>query len=69
VSDEKAILAYYQKVGKITDLPFFAQAVGNMSVDLLVEMFKTIPSFRYVKDERATHSSASRNCARGPAIN
>jgi len=51
VSDEKAILAYYQKVGKITDLPFFAQAVGNMSVDLLVEMFKTIPSFRYVKDE------------------
>jgi 4-hydroxy-tetrahydrodipicolinate synthase len=51
VSDEKAILAYYQKVGGITKLPFFAQAVGNMSVDLLLEMFKTIPTFRYVKDE------------------
>ena len=51
VSDEKAILAYYQKVGSLTKLPFFAQAVGNMSVDLLVEMFKTIPTFRYVKDE------------------
>ena len=51
VSDDKAILAYYQKVGSITSLPFFAQAVGNISVDLLVEMFKTIPSFRYVKDE------------------
>jgi len=51
VSDEKAILAYYQKVGSITSLPFFAQAVGNISVDLLVEMFKTIPTFRYVKDE------------------
>jgi dihydrodipicolinate synthase/N-acetylneuraminate lyase len=51
VSDEKAILAYYQKVGSITSLPFFAQAVGNFSVDLMVEMFKTIPTFRYVKDE------------------
>jgi 4-hydroxy-tetrahydrodipicolinate synthase len=50
-SDDKAILAYYQQVGRITSLPFFAQAVGNFSVDLLVEMFKTIPSFRYVKDE------------------
>ena len=51
VTDEKEILAYYQKVGRITSLPFFAQAVGNISVDLLVEMFKTIPTFRYVKDE------------------
>ena len=29
----------------------FAQFVGTMSVDLLVEMFRTIPNFRYVKDE------------------
>ena len=35
----------------MTALPLFAQAVGNMSVDLLVEMFKTIPTLRYVKDE------------------
>ena len=51
VSDEKALLAYYQDVGKMTGLPLFAQAVGAMSVDLLVEMFKTIPTMRYVKDE------------------
>jgi dihydrodipicolinate synthase/N-acetylneuraminate lyase len=51
VSDEKEILTYYQKVGELTGLPLFAQAVGNMSVDLLVEMFKTIPTLRYVKDE------------------
>jgi 4-hydroxy-tetrahydrodipicolinate synthase len=50
-SDDKAILAYYQKVGSLTNLPFFAQAVGNFSVDVLVEMYKTIPTFRYVKDE------------------
>jgi len=35
----------------MTNLPLFAQAVGAMSVDLLVEMFKTIPTMRYVKDE------------------
>jgi 2-keto-3-deoxy-L-arabinonate dehydratase len=51
VTDEKALLAYYQEVGRLTGLPLFAQAVGTMSVDLLVEMFKTIPTLRYVKDE------------------
>jgi 4-hydroxy-tetrahydrodipicolinate synthase len=51
VSDEKALLDYYQQVGRITELPMFAQAVGNMSVDLLVQMYKTIPTFRMVKDE------------------
>ena len=51
VTEEKALLAYYQEVGKMTSLPLFAQAVGAMSVDLLVEMFKTIPTMRYVKDE------------------
>jgi 2-keto-3-deoxy-L-arabinonate dehydratase len=51
VSDEKALLAYYQQLGSLTGLPLFAQAVGTMSVDLLVEMFKTIPTLRYVKDE------------------
>ncbi|MEO7191002.1 MAG: dihydrodipicolinate synthase family protein [Vicinamibacterales bacterium] len=45
------ILGYYQKLGQATSLPLFAQTGGDFSVDLLVEMFKTIPSFRYVKDE------------------
>jgi 4-hydroxy-tetrahydrodipicolinate synthase len=51
VSDEKALADYYREVGRITALPLFAQAVGSMSVDLLVEMFRTIPMFRQVKDE------------------
>jgi dihydrodipicolinate synthase/N-acetylneuraminate lyase len=50
-TDEKALLAYYQQVGRLTGLPLFAQSTGSMSVDLLVEMFKTIPTLRYVKDE------------------
>jgi dihydrodipicolinate synthase/N-acetylneuraminate lyase len=51
VSDEKALLAYYQQVGALTDLPLFAQCTGTMSIDLVVEMFKTIPTMRQVKDE------------------
>jgi dihydrodipicolinate synthase/N-acetylneuraminate lyase len=51
VTDEKALLEYYQQVGKTTELPMFAQFVGTMSVDLMMEMFRTIPNFRYVKDE------------------
>jgi len=51
VSDPAQLLSYYQKVGSFTSLPFFAQAVGDFSVDLLVEMFNRIPTFRYVKDE------------------
>jgi dihydrodipicolinate synthase/N-acetylneuraminate lyase len=45
------LLAYYQKVGKTTSLPMFVQTGGDFSVDLIVEMFNTIPTFRYVKDE------------------
>lgn len=51
MSDEKALLDFYQQVGRATPLPLFAQATGSMSVDLLIEMYKTIPMFRQVKDE------------------
>jgi 4-hydroxy-tetrahydrodipicolinate synthase len=51
VTDEKELLAYYQAVGALTDLPLFAQCTGKMSVDLVVEMVKTIPTLRHVKDE------------------
>jgi dihydrodipicolinate synthase/N-acetylneuraminate lyase len=45
------LLPYYQQLGKVTSLPLFAQTGGDFSVDLIVEMFNTIPTFRYVKDE------------------
>jgi 4-hydroxy-tetrahydrodipicolinate synthase len=50
-SDPKALLEYYREIGRASDLPLFAQAVGNMSVDLLLEMMRAIPTLRYVKDE------------------
>lgn len=49
--DPKAVVAYYKRVGAATDLPLFAQAVGNMSVSTLIEMYKSVPTLRYVKDE------------------
>jgi dihydrodipicolinate synthase/N-acetylneuraminate lyase len=49
--DPKAVVAYYKRVGEATDLPLFAQAVGTMRVATLIEMYKIIPTFRYVKDE------------------
>jgi dihydrodipicolinate synthase/N-acetylneuraminate lyase len=51
VTDPAALLAYYQQVGSMTALPLFAQAVGDFSVDLLVDMYNKIPTLRYVKDE------------------
>lgn len=51
VDDPQALLAFYQQIGAVTALPFFAQAIGSVSVDLLVRMYETIPTMRYVKDE------------------
>jgi dihydrodipicolinate synthase/N-acetylneuraminate lyase len=45
------LLPFYQRLGKVTSLPLFAQTGGDFSIDLVVEMFNTIPTFRYVKDE------------------
>jgi dihydrodipicolinate synthase/N-acetylneuraminate lyase len=53
VSDEKILLDYYQQVGRMTELPLFVQTQENMSVDLVVEAFKMIPTAKQVKDEAA----------------
>jgi 4-hydroxy-tetrahydrodipicolinate synthase len=50
-SDPAAVLEYYRQIGGATGLPLFVQAVGNLSVDDIVAMYKAIPAMRYVKDE------------------
>jgi 4-hydroxy-tetrahydrodipicolinate synthase len=50
-SDPKAVLEYYRAVGGATGLPLFVQAVGSMSVEQVIEMYKAIPTLRYIKDE------------------
>jgi 4-hydroxy-tetrahydrodipicolinate synthase len=49
--DPKALLEYYKEVGRATELPLFVQTVGTLSVDLILEMYRDIPTLRYVKDE------------------
>jgi 4-hydroxy-tetrahydrodipicolinate synthase len=48
---EKATIDYYKTIGQATDLPLIVQTQGEMSVDLIVEMAKQIPTMKCVKDE------------------
>jgi 4-hydroxy-tetrahydrodipicolinate synthase len=50
VSDD-AMIEYYKTIGAATELPLVVQSIGNMSVDLIVEMFRQIPTMKCVKDE------------------
>ena len=49
--EHKALLAYYKEIGASTALPLFAQAVGNLTVDQVVEFHREVPTLKYVKDE------------------
>ena len=49
--DDAALLSYYKAIGSATDLPLFVQTIGDVSVDVLVEMYHSIPTMRVVKDE------------------
>jgi 4-hydroxy-tetrahydrodipicolinate synthase len=46
-----AIVEYYKLLGNTTALPLFVQAVGTLSVDTILQMYRTIPTLRFVKDE------------------
>jgi dihydrodipicolinate synthase/N-acetylneuraminate lyase len=50
-NDSQSLLEYYKQIGGTTELPLFVQAVGTMSVDTILEMYRTVPTLRYVKDE------------------
>jgi dihydrodipicolinate synthase/N-acetylneuraminate lyase len=48
---DQAMIDYYRVLGRSTELPLIVQSQGDMSVDLIVEMFKQIPTMKGVKDE------------------
>jgi 4-hydroxy-tetrahydrodipicolinate synthase len=51
-ADADGMVEYYKTIGKATELPLFVQSTGDvMTVDLIVRMFKEIPTMRVVKDE------------------
>jgi 4-hydroxy-tetrahydrodipicolinate synthase len=50
-SDPTAILEYYRSIGQATELPLIVQAVGKLSVDAVIGIWKAAPTVRAVKDE------------------
>ena len=48
---DQAMLDYYRTIGMATDLPMIVQTQGDISVDIIVEMTKQIPTMKCVKDE------------------
>jgi dihydrodipicolinate synthase/N-acetylneuraminate lyase len=50
-ASEPAMLEYYKTVGAATPLPLIVQSQGDMSVDIIAEMFTQIPTMKCVKDE------------------
>lgn len=46
-----ALLELFGRLADATALPIFVQAVGDFSVDRLVELHEAVPAVRYVKDE------------------
>jgi len=48
---DQSILEYYKAIGAATSLPLIVQTRGTMSVDLMVEMVKQIPTMKATKDE------------------
>jgi 4-hydroxy-tetrahydrodipicolinate synthase len=51
LDNDDALLAYFKELGKATDLPLIAQTTRNMGVELIIRMYKEIPTLHFVKDE------------------
>ena len=49
--DLAVVRDYYQAMGRACGLPLFIQAIGNISVEFILELMKTVPTLRFVKDE------------------
>jgi dihydrodipicolinate synthase/N-acetylneuraminate lyase len=50
-ASDQAMLDFYKTIGAATPLPLIVQSSGDMSVALIVEMFRQIPTMKCVKDE------------------
>lgn len=50
-------IEYYSAIGAATPKPLFVQAIGDISVDLVLKMAKQIPTLRYAKDEAGNTTS------------
>ncbi|HET6219934.1 MAG TPA: dihydrodipicolinate synthase family protein [Acidobacteriaceae bacterium] len=49
--NDRAVLDYYKALGAATDLPLMIQSYGDMTVELIVELSRQVPTLIGVKDE------------------
>jgi 4-hydroxy-tetrahydrodipicolinate synthase len=52
--DDARQMEYYTAIGAACRAPLIVQAIGQMSVDMILRMAGRIPTLRYVKDEAGT---------------
>jgi dihydrodipicolinate synthase/N-acetylneuraminate lyase len=50
-ASDQALVDYYKAIGAATPLPLIVQSSGDMSVDVIAEMFSQISTMKCVKDE------------------
>lgn len=56
-ADDAKQMEYYSAIASATGRPVFVQAIGDISVDLVLRMAKKNPTIRYVKDEAGNTSA------------
>ena len=56
-ADDARQMEYYSAIAGATARPLFVQAIGDVSVDLVLRMAKKNPAIRYVKDEAGNTSA------------
>lgn len=56
-AEDSKQMEYYTAIASATAMPMFVQAIGNISVDLVLRIAKRNPTVRYVKDEAGNTSA------------
>jgi 4-hydroxy-tetrahydrodipicolinate synthase len=49
--DKTKVLEYYKAIGQNCGRPLFAQTIGDMSVDFVMQMIAEVPNLHFIKDE------------------
>ncbi|MBM3813722.1 MAG: dihydrodipicolinate synthase family protein [Acidimicrobiia bacterium] len=68
--DWNKITLYYREIGAASPLPLFIQAIGNVTVQGIIDLSKAIPTLRYIKDEAGpVLSRLTEIRSKAPALN
>lgn len=49
--DKAKVIEYYKAIGQNCNRPLFAQTIGDMSVDFVMQMIAEVPHLHFIKDE------------------